>query len=138
MHGHELALARVPRPVLRHGDDDLAACVSLLHAAQALGRVGQRVGPVEDRCELPGLDETGEGEQLLPLLFVRDQSEPLSDETSDGETGAEVEATPPPEPHAAMAITIATTVVVRMDRRFRAACIADPFVGWYTWRRRTD
>jgi hypothetical protein len=29
-------------PVLRHGDDDLAACVSLLHAAQALGRVGQR------------------------------------------------------------------------------------------------
>ena len=56
--------------VLRHGDDDLAACVSLLHAAQALGRVGQRVGPVEDRCELSGLDETGEGEQLLLLLFV--------------------------------------------------------------------
>ena len=57
--------SRAPPPVLRHGDDDLAACVPLLHAAQALGRVGQRVGPVEDRCELPGLDEPGEGEQLL-------------------------------------------------------------------------
>jgi hypothetical protein len=35
--------------------------------------------PVQDRCELPGLDETGEGEQLLPLLLVRDQPEPLPD-----------------------------------------------------------
>jgi hypothetical protein len=50
---------------------------------QALGRAGQRVGPVEDRCELPGLDEPGEDEQLLALLFVRDQPEPLPDETVD-------------------------------------------------------
>ena len=53
----------------------------LLHEAQALGRFGQRVRPVEDRDELPGPDEPGEGEQLLPLLFMRDQPEPLSDET---------------------------------------------------------
>ena len=33
-------------PVLRHGDDDLAACVPLLHAAQALGGAGQRVRSV--------------------------------------------------------------------------------------------
>src|SRR6266576_510187 len=75
-----------PRPTSTTGSSeqaDGAACVPLLHAAQALGRVGQRVGPVEDRCELPGLDEPGEGEQLLPLLFVREQSEPLSDETVD-------------------------------------------------------
>ena len=52
-----------------------------LHAA--LGRAGQRVRLVEDRRELPGLDEPGEGEQLLPLLFVRDQPEPLSDEAVD-------------------------------------------------------
>src|SRR6266702_6121986 len=52
--------SRAPPPVLRHGDDDLAACVPLLHAAQAVGRVGQGVGPVEDRCELPRLDEPGE------------------------------------------------------------------------------
>ena len=75
--------SRAPPPVVRHGDDDLAACVPLLHAAEALGLAGQRVCPVEDRCELPGLDEPGEGEQLLPLLFVRDQPEPLSDETVD-------------------------------------------------------
>ena len=57
--------------------------VSLLHAAQALGRVGERVRPVEDRCELSGLNEPGEGEQLVALLFVREQSQPLSDETVD-------------------------------------------------------
>ena len=65
----------------RHGDDDLAAGVSLLHVAQALGRVGERVGPVEDRGGLPGLDELGDGEQVVRVLFVREQSEPLSDET---------------------------------------------------------
>src|SRR5215207_3830695 len=75
--------SRAPWSASRHGDDDLAACVSLLHVAQALGRVGERVRPVEDRYELPGLDEPGEGEQLVALLFVRDQSEPLSDETVD-------------------------------------------------------
>jgi hypothetical protein len=57
--------------------------VSLLHAAQALGRAGQRVRPVQDRCELAGLDETGEGKQVLPLLFVRDQPEPLPDQAVD-------------------------------------------------------
>lgn len=51
--------------------------------AQALGRAGQRVRPVQDRCELAGLDETGEGEQVLPLLFVRDQPEPLPDQAVD-------------------------------------------------------
>ena len=75
--------SRAPPPVLRHGDDDLAACVPLLHAAQALSRAGQRVGPVEDRYELPGLDEPSEGEQLLPFLFVRDQPEPLPDKAVD-------------------------------------------------------
>ena len=79
--GHSLVPGRPA--VLRHGHDDLAACVPLLHAAQALGRVGQRVGPVEDGVSLPGLGEPGGGEQLLPLLFVRDQPEPLSDETVD-------------------------------------------------------
>jgi hypothetical protein len=54
-----------------------------LSAVVALGRVGQRVRPVEDRGELPGVDERGEGEQLLPLLFVREQSQPLSDEAVD-------------------------------------------------------
>jgi hypothetical protein len=43
--------------------------VAPLHVAQALGRVGQRVCPVEDRCELPGHDEPGEGEQVFPVLF---------------------------------------------------------------------
>jgi hypothetical protein len=57
----------IPRAELRvvpsrRGDDDLAACVPLLHIAQARGHLGQRVRPVEDRRELPVLDEPGEGE----------------------------------------------------------------------------
>ena len=44
---------RRPRQPHAHGDDDLAACVSLLNGRRRLGRVGQRVRPVEDRCEFP-------------------------------------------------------------------------------------
>src|SRR5215204_1491325 len=40
------AASGAPWPVSRYGDDDLSAGVSLLHAAQALGRVGERVCPV--------------------------------------------------------------------------------------------
>src|SRR5215217_6208057 len=65
---------------LRHGDDDLAACMSLLHMEQTLGRVGQWVRPVDDRRELPGLDEPSHGEQLLPVLPGRERAEPLRDE----------------------------------------------------------
>src|SRR3954454_4968313 len=68
-------------PGSRRGDDDLAADVSFLQVAQARGGVGQRVGPVDDRCELPGLDELGDGEQVFPRPGVRERSEPLSDET---------------------------------------------------------
>src|SRR5690349_9656729 len=46
-------------PISRHGDDGLAARVPLLHVAQALGRIGQGVRPVDDRRELPVLDEPG-------------------------------------------------------------------------------
>jgi hypothetical protein len=54
--------------------------VALFHVTQALGRVGQWVGPVEDRCQLPVLDEFVEGEEVLPLLRGRDPAEPLPDE----------------------------------------------------------
>src|SRR4051794_37747391 len=58
-------------PGSAHGDDDLAACVSLLQVAQACGGVGQWEGAVEDRRELPGLDERGDGEQVFAVPLVR-------------------------------------------------------------------
>ena len=57
--------------VSRHVDNDLAARVSLLHAAQALGRTRKCVGSVDDRRELPALGGFGHGEQLLPLVLRR-------------------------------------------------------------------
>ena len=66
-----------------HRDDDLASYVSLLDAAKAVGGLGERVGPVEDRRELPGLDEPGEGEQSVAVLFVRKYLKPLPDQTVD-------------------------------------------------------
>lgn len=44
----------------------------------ASGYVRSRTG-----VSFPGLDEPGEGEQLFPQLFVREQLGPLSDETVD-------------------------------------------------------
>jgi hypothetical protein len=54
-----------------HGDDDLAACVSVLQVAQARSGVGQGEGAVEERRELPGLDERGDGEQVFAVPLVR-------------------------------------------------------------------
>lgn len=67
-----------------HGDDDLAARVSLLQVAQAGSALGQGEGPVEHRCEVPCLDEFGDGEQVLPRPGLRQRSEPLTDERVDG------------------------------------------------------
>ena len=61
-------------PISRHGDDDFAARVPLLHVAQTLGRIGQGAGPVDDRRELPILDEPGHGEQFLPVLPGRERA----------------------------------------------------------------
>src|SRR4051794_9194071 len=68
-----------------HGDDDLAARVSVLHVAQAGSGVGQGVGPVEDGRELSGFDEVGDGEQVFPLPLVRQRSESLPDQNVDGD-----------------------------------------------------
>src|SRR6185369_15979117 len=59
-------------PISRHGDDGLAARVPLLHVAQALGRIGQGVRPVDNRRELPVLDEPVTASSSS--LFCRDGS----------------------------------------------------------------
>src|SRR5919197_6767120 len=76
--------ARARRPWVsnrsRDGDDDLAAGVPLLHVVQAGGGVGQRVGPVEHRGQLPVLDEPGEGEQVLRVRFGEERPQPPPDD----------------------------------------------------------
>src|SRR3712207_6404111 len=39
-----------------HGDDDFSSSVSLLQIPDGLGGLGERVRPVDDRCELAGFD----------------------------------------------------------------------------------
>ena len=57
-------------PGIRRGlclkvDDDLAPRVAVLHVPDGRGHLAQRVGPVDDRCHLAGLDEFGERLQVL-------------------------------------------------------------------------
>ena len=55
-----------------HGDDDLAACAAFSHVPDGVGDVAQRVGPVDDRRDLPGFDELLEDHQV-PVVLPRDE-----------------------------------------------------------------
>ena len=68
MDGDAVRIGACTRQSVAERDEGLASRVPLLHVAQTLGRVGQRIGQVDDRPELPVLDEPGQGEQLLPVL----------------------------------------------------------------------
>src|SRR5918995_6909041 len=48
-----------------HGDGDLASGVPASHMADRLGGFAQRIGAVDDRRDLAGLDQLLEGEQVL-------------------------------------------------------------------------
>src|ERR687890_1579893 len=48
-----------------HGDEDFSFCVSPFQIPDGFGDLGERVGTVDDRCDLPGFDELLEDEQVL-------------------------------------------------------------------------
>src|SRR5664280_3006708 len=50
---------------LRHGDDYVAALVPLLDVRVGLDDLPQRIAPVDDRPDLPGLDEFFEEDKVL-------------------------------------------------------------------------
>ena len=50
---------------LGHGDDYVAALVPLLDVRVGLGDLLQRIAPVNDRPDLPGLDEFFEEDKVL-------------------------------------------------------------------------
>jgi hypothetical protein len=62
------------------GDDELAAGVAVLHLPDGLGGLAQRVGLVDDRRHLAGLDEPGEHEQVGRVLRAHDRGQPLPHE----------------------------------------------------------
>src|SRR6266508_1958213 len=63
-----------------HGDDDLASGVSLLQRPDGLGHLAQRVGPVDDRCDLAGLDELLQDHQVLAPFLQYELAQPLAHE----------------------------------------------------------
>ena len=52
-----------------HGDDDFSLSVSFFQIPDGFGDLAQRVGTVDDRCELAGFDELLEGEHVLVVLL---------------------------------------------------------------------
>jgi hypothetical protein len=59
---------RLSRLTWSHGDDDFSSGVSLFQIPDRLGDLGERVGPVDDRCDLPGFDELLEDDHVLVVL----------------------------------------------------------------------
>ena len=54
-----------PRGALRHGNDHVSFLVPLLDVRVGLDDLLQRVAPVDDRPDLPGLDEFLEEDKVL-------------------------------------------------------------------------
>jgi hypothetical protein len=59
--------------------------MALLHVVQPGSGVGQRDRPVDERRELPRVDEIGDGEQVLARPVARQWPEPLAHQTVDGD-----------------------------------------------------
>src|SRR5215208_1802789 len=51
-----------------HGEDDFPSSVPFCQIPYGLRSLGERVGPVDDRCELAGFDELLEQDQVLAVL----------------------------------------------------------------------
>jgi hypothetical protein len=71
---------RSSRSLPGHADDDLSSSVSLFEIPDGLGNLGERVGPVDDRCDLPGFDELGEDDQVLVVLRGHERAQLLAHE----------------------------------------------------------
>src|SRR6266545_6778737 len=61
-----------------HGDDDLSSSVSRFHVAHGLGDLAERVRPIDDGRDLPGLDELLEHDQLLAGLLRHERAQLLT------------------------------------------------------------
>ena len=62
------------------GDDELSSGVPLLQLPDGLGDLAQRVGPVNDRRELAGLDELPQDHQVVLARLGGQHPQPLTNE----------------------------------------------------------
>src|SRR6516225_8029748 len=61
-----------------YGDDNLSPGVSLLEVADSLGNLAQRVGPIDDRRDLPGLEQLPQDGQVGFVLVGQEEDHPLA------------------------------------------------------------
>jgi hypothetical protein len=66
-------------------DDDFPLSVSLLQIPDGLWDLGERVRPVDDRRDLPGLDEVLEDEHVLVVLLIDECAQLLAHERGQRE-----------------------------------------------------
>src|ERR1700691_388434 len=80
-------------------DDDLALGVAVPQVPDGLGGLAQRVGPVDDRPDLAGLDEVGERLEVLRVLGADERGQRLAGERGKRQgaelTVASAEPSPP-------------------------------------------
>jgi energy-coupling factor transporter ATP-binding protein EcfA2 len=76
---HQLGSAGAVRTP-SHGKDDLRARVLHFEVPDGLGSLAQRVGPVDDRGDLSGLDEFSQRCEVLPARSRRQLDQPMPDE----------------------------------------------------------
>ena len=63
-----------------HSNDELPGGVALGEVADGVGRFHEGVGALDDRLDGAGLDELGEGLEVLGALLGDQAVQPLSDE----------------------------------------------------------
>src|SRR3954452_19373510 len=79
-------LRRLLRRVLRRdADDDLASRVPVKHVADRRSGLAERIGPVDGWCDLSGLDELSEDDQVVGVLRGDECAELLADERGQHE-----------------------------------------------------
>src|SRR5215203_7083399 len=69
-----------PFGLVSHADDDLSSGVSLFQITDGLGDLTQRVYPIDDGCDLTGLDELLEDEHVLVVLLIDERAQLLAHE----------------------------------------------------------
>ena len=68
------------------GDDEFASRAPVEQVADSRSDLAERIGAVDDRCELPRVDELSERHQVLGVLRGHECAELLADERGEQES----------------------------------------------------
>ena len=100
-----------------HGDDDLAPGPAVLDMADGGRGLGQRVGPVDRRLHLPGLDEIAQRGQVRGVLGCHERAHPLAHQRGQQERPHAPVAPAQPAPTGLAADHTSLPLRVRARRR---------------------